>query len=80
MRIEKMRQPMDTWEKQYKNKIFTAKQALKSIKDGDRVVVGHTCKCIKERARALIGISHPDFRALLESSYHVNDLKIFYET
>jgi 4-hydroxybutyrate CoA-transferase len=34
---------MNAWKKQYRKKIITAEQALRSVKNGHRVVVGHAC-------------------------------------
>lgn len=34
---------MEKWKDLYKNKIVTAEQALKTVKSGDRVVIGHAC-------------------------------------
>ena len=34
---------MNNWKQKYAKKIMSAEVALKQVKDGDRVVVGHAC-------------------------------------
>ena len=34
---------MEKWKDLYKNKLVTAREALKAVKSGDRVVIGHAC-------------------------------------
>ena len=34
---------MNDWKQKYAKKIMSAETALKQVKDGDRVVVGHAC-------------------------------------
>ena len=34
---------MEKWKDLYKNKLVTANEALKAVKSGDRVVIGHAC-------------------------------------
>ena len=34
---------MKNWRDLYKNKLVTAQEAVKAVKSGDRVVIGHAC-------------------------------------
>lgn len=46
---------MEKWKDHYKNKVVSAAEALKIVKSGDRVVIGHACSEPPALVAALVG-------------------------
>lgn len=81
---------MEKWKDLYKNKLMTASEALKAVKSGDRVVIGHACgepptlvEALVERAPELRNVEIVHMVAMgpakyaqpgMEESFHHNAL------